>query len=395
MQFVIFHGSLGYKDGNWFPDLKKKLEDMGQEVFCPQYPVDDYKKLTRNKKTKQNLNSWMTTFEKEVLPYLSPNKKICFVGHSLGNLFILHVLSKYKTKLDCAIFVSPCLDKLGLIPWQYDLVNTSFYKTDFDFEELVKLVPTSYVLYSDNDPYIEPRRALHFARVMESSTIFIKHAGHLNAEVNLNEFPLVFDLCITRIDLGLYQRYVLGRTKDSIAQNIINATRKYIRITPEEGTDEGRFHFMNISRTGFATFVSNSEEWNPEDEYFTNGRKASMRGVDFSRVFVIKNIRDLDRKALQRQIALDIEAGIKVRFITYEIYKTFEAEEDFGIWDDEYTCTIHRNKQGKVLFLILDSRMESIKKAQVWREKILKKSVRIRSFAQAIRWKKEYSKGNQ
>lgn len=388
MQFVIFHGSLGSQGGNWFPDLQKKLTDMGQEVFCPQFPIDKYEDITKDSGTTiQNLDSWLKSFENEVLPYLSQRKKICFVGHSLGNVFILHVLAKYKIKLDCAIFVSPCLDKLGLVPWQYDRANATFYKTDFDFDDLIKLVPTSYVLYSDNDPYIEPRRALHFGKVMESSTIFVKRAGHLNAEVNINEFPLVFDLCVTRLDLSLYQRYTLGRTKDSIAQNIINSTQKYLTISPEEGADEGRFHFMNISKNGFATFVSNAETWNPEDQYFTDGRKASTRGIDFSRVFVIKDMNHLDRAVLQKQLELDIKAGIKAFFVKYEVYKTLEAEEDFGIWDDDYVCTIHRDKNGKEKEIVLDSRLDSITRAQKWREKILEKSTQIKTSEDVKKWK--------
>ena len=389
MQFVIFHGSLGSKDGNWFPDLSRKLTSMGQEVFCPQYPVDEYNKIANdpNAKTIQSLDSWMNTFEKEVLPHLSSSKKICFIGHSLGNVFILHVLSKHKIKLDCAIFVSPCLDKLGLVPWQYDSVNTTFYKTDFDFATLVKQAPTSYVLYSDTDPYIEPRRALHFAKVMESSLIMVKWAGHLNADVNLNEFPLVFDLCITRLDLNLYQHFVLSRTKDSIAQNIIHSTNKFIRISPEEGNDEGRFHFMNISKTGFATFPSDAEDWNPNDMYFTDGRKAAQRGVNFIRTFIIKDIKDLDRKVLQLQIQLDLKSGIKVHFISSKVYKTLETEEDFGIWDDEYVCIIHRDKNGKQRELLLDSRIESIAKTQAWREKILKNSTEIKSVKEIQSWK--------
>ncbi|KKS98738.1 MAG: hypothetical protein UV73_C0001G0259 [Candidatus Gottesmanbacteria bacterium GW2011_GWA2_43_14] len=388
MQFVIFHGSLGSNRGNWFSDLKNKLTDMGQEVICPQFPVDSYDKIKKGSATKQNLTSWMETFERDVLPQLDISKKICFIGHSLGNLFILHVLSKHKIPLDCAIFVSPCLDKLGLVPWQYDLVNTAFYKTDFDFDELIRFVPTSYVLYSDNDPYIEPRRALHFAKVMESSPIFIKKAGHLNSEVNLNEFPLVFELCVTRLDLDLYQRYTLSRTKDSIAQNIINSTKKFLTISPEEGKDEGRFHFMNISKSGFATFVSNAEEWDPEDEYFTEGRKASRRGVSFSRVFVIKDLRHLERKVLKRQIELDMNAGIKVHLISFSDYKKIDAEEDFGLWDEDYVCTIRRNKDGRELDLLLDARTESIAKAKSWRDKILSKAMQIKSVEELEKWKK-------
>ena len=389
MQFVIFHGSLGSKDGNWFPDLSRKLTSMGQEVYCPQYPVDDYDAILNdpNEKTIQVLDSWIKTFEKEVLPHLSSSKKICFIGHSLGNVFILHVLSKHKIKLDCAIFVSPCLDKLGLVPWQYDKVNTTFYKTDFDFTKLVQLVPTSYVLYSDTDPYIEPRRALHFAKVMESSLIMVKRAGHLNADVNLNEFPLVFDLCITRLDLNLYQHFALSRTKDSIAQNIIHSTNKFIRISPEEANDEGRYHFMNISKTGFATFPSNAEDWNPSDEYFTDGRKAARRGVKVIRTFIIKNAQDLQRKVLQKQIELDLKSGIHVHFIDSNMYNSLNVEEDFGLWDDDYVCTIVRDKNGKQLEILLDSRNESITKAQAWREKILKNSTEIKSVKEILSWK--------
>ncbi|MBI5614552.1 alpha/beta hydrolase [Candidatus Gottesmanbacteria bacterium] len=329
----------------------------------------------------------METFEKEVLPHLSTSKKICFIGHSLGNLFILHVLSKHKIKLDCAIFVCPCLDRLGLVPWQYDMVNTSFYKTDFDFAMLVKQAPTSYVLYSDTDPYIEPRRALHFAKVLESSPIMVKRAGHLNSGVNLNEFPLVFDLCTTRLDLNLYQHFVLSRTKDSIAKNIIDSTNKFLIISPDEGRDEGRFHFMNISKSGFGTFPSNAENWDPCDMYFTDGRTAARRGVNIIRTFIVKNTKDLERKVLQKQIELDLKSGIQVHLIENKIYISLGAEEDFGIWDDEYVCIIKRDKNGKQLELLLDSRTESIVKAQAWREQILKNSTEIKSLKEFQSWK--------
>ncbi len=50
MNYIILHGSFGSKDGNWFPWLKKQLENKNYKVDVPQMPVgvgnqnyDDFK----------------------------------------------------------------------------------------------------------------------------------------------------------------------------------------------------------------------------------------------------------------------------------------------------------------------------------------------------------------
>ena len=158
MQFVIFHGSFGSCNDNWFPELKSKLEALSQTVFTPQFPIEDWQELTQKGEKyelkNQNLTRWIETFSQILLSQLNRNEKICFVGHSLSSVFILHIVSRFRIKLDCAIFVSPFLDKLNKT-WQIDYVNSSFYKTDFDFDVIKKLISISYVLYSDNDPYVD------------------------------------------------------------------------------------------------------------------------------------------------------------------------------------------------------------------------------------------------
>ena len=58
MKFVIFHGAFGSPEGNWFPQLKEKLELFGQEVIAPQFPIDDWERFTKagpsTKPQKQN-----------------------------------------------------------------------------------------------------------------------------------------------------------------------------------------------------------------------------------------------------------------------------------------------------------------------------------------------------
>jgi len=89
------------------------------------------------KSNNQNLENWLKFFEKEVLPKIKKNEKLCFIGHSLGPLFILHIVEKFNLQLDSAIFVSPFLDKLNC-DWQVNSVNSTFWKEDFDWENLKK-----------------------------------------------------------------------------------------------------------------------------------------------------------------------------------------------------------------------------------------------------------------
>jgi len=211
MKFVIFHGSFGSPEENWFPELKKKLLLFNQQVIIPKFPCDDWNKLTKlgpkadNKN--QTLANWFKVFEKQVLPEIKKKEKLIFIGHSLGPLFILHVVSKFNIRLDSAIFVSPFLKDIGGKLWQFYKVNKTFYKTNFDFKKLRKLIPTSFVLYSDTDPYVKKKFFKEFARKMKSSTILVKGAGHLNASVHLYKFPLVYELCKTRLNFSLYQKH--------------------------------------------------------------------------------------------------------------------------------------------------------------------------------------------
>lgn len=197
MLYVIFHGSYGSADSHWFPDLKKNLELHGQQVYIPQFPVENWDEVTKMGPNQipvnQSLASWFKVFE-EVKAKLSINDKWCFVGHSLGPLFILHLADKYNMMLDSAIFVAPFLRKLNKY-WQIDKVNETFYKTNFNFNKLRRLIPLSYVIYSDNDPYVDREYSEEFARKLNSKTILISQGRHFNSEAGWIKFPLVLDLC--------------------------------------------------------------------------------------------------------------------------------------------------------------------------------------------------------
>lgn len=380
MKFVIFHGSFGGPSENWFPQLKEKLEMLGQKVISPQFPIEDWESFSKagpnTKPKKQNLNNWLTFFQKNILPQFKSGEKLCFIGHSIGPVFILHAVEKFNLKLDCAIFVSPFfVNPPGV--WQYDLVNSTFYNINFDFDKLKKLIPTSYVLYSDSDPYVNKNQAILFAKALDSSTIFVRKAGHMNSEVNLNEFPLVFDLCTTRLDLSLYQKFLAHIDSRHSSDYIRSNYNMTIHLSPSEINSEGRFHFDNLKRYGFATFLSGSKDWDPNGVYYQAGRQAAKRIRDVSRVILVERLSNLRREVLIEQIKKDIIGGIKVYLCMLNKVRKYGKEPDFGIWDYDYLCTIYYDKNKNMKEFVLDSRKQIIEKAKKWRDIILKKATRI------------------
>ena len=186
MKFVIFHGAYGYAKENWFPYLAQELKRLGQDVVVPNFPTPE----------NQSLASWFSAFENVKKDF--GEEELCFVGHSLGPLFILHTVHRYNIQLNSAIFVGPFFEPLGIE--KFDSINKTFYEHDFNFDTLKKLIPDSYVVYSSNDHIVPKERSLHFAEKLGSKTIEVKNGGHLNAQSGFTTFPLVLDLCRKRVE---------------------------------------------------------------------------------------------------------------------------------------------------------------------------------------------------
>jgi uncharacterized protein len=201
MKFLYFHGSFGSPTENWAPYLKNEIEKLGHQFLAPQLPVDNWDVLTErgegSQSERQNLQNWMSAFDEFYVNHFLndlQNEKIFFVGHSLGNLFFLHVQEKYHLFVKAAFFVSPFLRKLNGV-WQIDTVNETFYKTDFDFSKIKGQIETSFTFYSDNDPYVPQDALKEFWTAMDSQPILISGGGHISKKSGFTEFPALLQLC--------------------------------------------------------------------------------------------------------------------------------------------------------------------------------------------------------
>lgn len=200
MKFVLFHGIFGGAVDNWFPYLQRGLEGVGATVVVPDFPYttqEDVFKISPGSDVKQSLVSWMAYSEKQLKDLRNKNK-FCFVGHSVGCLFILHLFRKWNFMLDSAFFVAPFLRPLGG-KWYLDYVNKTFYKNDFDFRKLKTLIPTSYVLYSDDDPSVATKLSQEFALKINSQEMLVRGGKHFSIESGFIEFPLLLELCKSRL----------------------------------------------------------------------------------------------------------------------------------------------------------------------------------------------------
>lgn len=191
MTVLFLHGSFSAPEDAWWPWLKQELEKLGNKVLAPQFPVDHWSKVGNLKpeeyQPSADLNSWIEKFQEIKAEFLADKDRVV-IGHSLGPLFLLHLLEKYQFAISRAVLVAPFLELHGKSAI-VEKFNEPFYKTDF--EKIRRLMPNSTVIYSDNDPYVDNAKSLDFAKKFNSRIIEVHGLGHMGLESKLTQFPEV------------------------------------------------------------------------------------------------------------------------------------------------------------------------------------------------------------
>lgn len=169
--YIIIHGSFGSKDGNWFPWLKKELENQHKKVVVPQMPIGV---------GIQNFDSWS-----KVLDNLIIGENTTIIAHSIAPIFICKYLMMKKRKVKKLIFVCGFNQYLGIDP-DFDAVNESMFLDNY--EEIKKYCNNIACYYSNNDPYVEFQKEKEFADTISNRQYIIENAGHINEESGYTEF---------------------------------------------------------------------------------------------------------------------------------------------------------------------------------------------------------------
>ena len=184
MNFIIIHGVYGNPEENWFPWLKKELEQNGSEVLVPKFPTP----------IGQSPESWLRIFS-EFENKIDGNTVL--IGHSLGAVFILRYLEQAKKKIKAAYLVAGFFQLLNS---PYDEANKPFLEKAFDWEKIKSNCGKFFVICSDNDQYIPLDISRQLSENVNGLLEIVHDGGHLNREAGYEEFPLLLDSILIELD---------------------------------------------------------------------------------------------------------------------------------------------------------------------------------------------------
>lgn len=179
MNARIIHGTMTSPEGSWYASVSGQLGALGIESKVPTLPTPEH----------QSLRSWFKAFEDQCG---NLNSGSAIVGHSCGATFALRLVERLERPIACTILVAPVSGVLGLP--EYDVLNSSFLESPFDWERIKNNAGKLFVLFSDHDPYIPQMQLQTLAEDLGVEPTIIKGGGHLNGEAGYTTFPLLVEL---------------------------------------------------------------------------------------------------------------------------------------------------------------------------------------------------------
>lgn len=148
------------------------------------------------------------------------------------------------------------------------------------------------------------------------------------------------------------ERPAAERLQHLLKKHVLTIQReasKGILVFPP-GVIEDAAHTLlsNVRRSGLLTFVvSARSRWNPTEPYYERVRDLARKGVRIQRLFLLPHRLMLRDEQVQTQWTLDKAAGVDTTFVLVDGALRDSAIQsiqslDYGLWDDELVCFVHR-----------------------------------------------------
>ncbi|MGE8558178.1 MAG: RBBP9/YdeN family alpha/beta hydrolase [Acinetobacter sp.] len=175
----IVPGDQASPNDHWFPWLSQQIQYAGHSARRLLLPDPDT----------PNFQSWQQALALQI-PHLDPNSII--VAHGLGCLASLHFLTQAlsQTQIKGLILVAGFKDKLTALPELDGFIR----QAKLDMSILQKQIATRFLLFSCNDPYVSPPKALLLGHYINAQMQEVNHAGHFMRSDGFDEFNQVWDV---------------------------------------------------------------------------------------------------------------------------------------------------------------------------------------------------------
>ena len=164
--FVLLHGFGGSPHDDFFPWLKKSLEEKGWEVQAPILPSSN------NPTEDEQVNF--------VLKNIKADQNTIILGHSLGAVVAMKVLEKLKSPIAGLVLAAGFLEP-KFKDNERPFANT--FKWQFDFEKIRENVSTVKILSAKNDYAVPAEQGKALAKNLQVELLEVKaQADHFTAE---------------------------------------------------------------------------------------------------------------------------------------------------------------------------------------------------------------------
>ncbi|MEK7575831.1 MAG: alpha/beta fold hydrolase [Patescibacteria group bacterium] len=177
----IIHGWGANPKEDWFPWLKKELEQKGFEVFVPAMPNTDEPKIAE----------WVPFLENLVG---EPNENTYFVGHSIGCQAIMRYLEKLDNiKVGSVVFVAGWFNLINLETKEEEEIARPWTKTPMNLKKVKNNSKKIIAIFSDNDPVVPLSDNEIFKKELDAEIIIEHDRGHFNASNGVIKLPVILD----------------------------------------------------------------------------------------------------------------------------------------------------------------------------------------------------------
>lgn len=175
----IIHGWDYNPKINWYPWLKRQLEQKGFEVIVPEMPNT----------SEPEIESWINHLSKVVGKI---NENTYFIGHSIGCQTIMRYLESIdkKNKVGGLVFVAGWIKLANLENEEVEDIAKPWLNTPIDFSKVKEKTNKIVVILSENDPFnFLKENENTFKEKLNAKVIIEKNKGHFAQDDGINELP--------------------------------------------------------------------------------------------------------------------------------------------------------------------------------------------------------------